>query len=64
MATIKFAKVASLPVTPAANTMYLVQNGAATAKIYVTDGSGVPMSVVGAAPEIEPFLLLGVNSGS
>ena len=63
MATIKFAKVASLPGVPAANTMYMVQKGASV-KIYVTDASGTLCPVLGATPEIEPFLLLGVNSGS
>lgn len=64
MATIKFSKVASLPATPVADTMYLVKNGTGSAKIYVTDSSGVATPVMGAVPEIEPFLLLGVNSGS
>ncbi len=63
MATIKFSKVASLPGTPVANTMYLVKNGSSV-KIYVTDSAGAVMPVIGNTPEIEPFLLLGVNCGS
>ena len=64
MATsIKFSKVNSLPSTLAPNTMYMVAVGSSV-KLYVSNDSGTKaLPVLGATPEIEPFLLLGANSG-
>lgn len=66
MASLKFSKkLNSLPGTLAPDTVYLVKTGT-TVTMYITDSAGTTATPVGGGGStvgIEPFLLLGVQSG-
>lgn len=62
MATLLFKKVNTLPATPTADTLYILNSGTGV-NLYISNSAGtalLPVQDPDAGDNVDPFLLMGV----